>query len=483
MELTLDISALSSDGRGIARRPGQKTFFVSGALPGEKVSARPAAEHKTFCEAETVRILASAPHAVDPPCPHAGECGGCPLMRMDYAEQLVWKRRFVTDAVTRIAGLSDAPIGPIRPSPAVTACRNRVELAFGLDGEGRVCLGMRRRGSHAVISTPQCAMMPEKARAAVARLEQLARESRLTVYDGFRNERGPRRGGGPARPKTGFGFLRFCQIRSGRIPDDASLASASSIPAAEGLWVVLLTSPGSTRERERVRALASELLLDCPEVHAVIHEERRTADMLVRGEKRLFAMGRPEYGLDPSLIVMPLNGMGYLVDAADFFQVNTAAADVLCRTAMEKLETEDLIDLYCGAGAPGLSIASRSVLGVEYSRSAVAAALRNARRFGTDGRYEAGDAAKVLSSPAFRTSDTEVVLCDPPRAGMTRPVIDYIRDRKPARMLYISCNPATLARDLGALADCCTPTDITPVDLFPHTPHVETVVLLSAVRK
>ncbi len=475
MEETLDITALSSDGRGIARVPGEKVVFVAGGLPGERVRARVTAEKKGFREAVALEMERAAPGGVTPPCPHADECGGCPLMRMAPAEQLRWKRQFLVDALTRTAGLADPAVDPIRPSPLSLGFRNRVELAFGVDGEGRILAGMRRRGSHGVVRVPGCLLMPEPCRTALRGLETLLDGLDLSVcaWSG-------QGGGRPGRRTGAEGCLRFVQLRLARVPDAASLEDASHVPDREAVWVVLLTSPCSQRERARVRRLASDLLLACPGVHAVVHEERRAADLLTRGEKRVFAMGRPQDGgIDPALMLMPLGGRGYLVDAADFFQVNTRAADVLLDTVREMAAPEALTDLYCGCGAPGLSLARGPVLGIEYARTAAAMAGRNARRFGTDGRWLAGDAAKVLKTDPFREAGAGTVLCDPPRAGMDRAVTDWLRRCRARTLLCISCSPATLARDIGALAPDWRLVRAVPVDLFPHSPHVETAALLT----
>lgn len=477
MNLTLDITALSSDGRGIARRPGEKVVFVSQALPGEQVEACVTQEKKSFCEAKVLRRLKPAENAVEPACPHQGECGGCPLMRMDYSDQLVWKQRFVQDALRKTGGLSDFPIAPIIASPAALGCRNRVELAIGKDDNGLLRLGMRRRTAHTIVPTPECALMDAEARAVLKKVEAVLQDAALSVYEGpaaTDRKRTPSR-----KADSSQGFLRFCQIRTGYVPDALSLASASSLPAEKAVWVILLTSKGTAEETLRLKSAAENLLKACPAVHAVLHEERYSNDLLTQGERRIFTLGR-EGCTDPALMLMPLDGRGYIIDAADFFQVNTEAAGKLARTAAAQLPgCGSLLDLYCGSGAPGLNIAGREVWGIEYSKSAIRLARQNADRFSVAGHYEAGDASKVLARPAFRKAEASVVLCDPPRAGLSQAVIDFILEKKAEHLLYVSCNPATLARDVKLLAPCYAPASITPVDLFPQTPHVETVCLLT----
>ncbi len=473
--LSLEIEGLLSDGRGLsARRPGEKIVFVRGALPGETVLARLTGEKKSFREAETVEILSPSPRAVPAPCPLARDCGGCPLMRLDYGEQLVWKERFVRDALTRLGGVTDPPLKPVLPSPATLAFRNRMELAAGLDEDGRPRLGFRRPASHRIVPAAACRLLPPGAGELVADLEDALRAEGFSVHDGRSGEKEGRRGS-RARP----GFLRFCQIRLGRVPDRESLASAAHVPEKEGFWLVLLTSPGTGREEAALRRLALDMLERHPGLQAVIHEVRRAPDRLVRGEARRFALGRADAEWDPALMIMPLLDRGYLVDAADFFQVNGGAADLLVREARDLLPPGPLLDLYCGSGAPGLSLGAGPVTGLEYSPSAAALARRNAARFGVRARYLAGDAARLLADPGRIPAGAEQVLCDPPRGGLAPEALAFLRKNPPRRLLYISCSPATLARDIRALADVLSLAAARPVDLFPHTPHVETVCLLT----
>ncbi len=484
MLATYVIQALSSDGRGIARgNPGEKVTFVSQALPGEIVLARFLSERRTFCEAEAVEIVSASPHAVPAPCPHQALCGGCPLMRLDYTEQLCWKERFVRDALTRIGGLSTPPLEPILASPQTLEYRNRVELAFGTDEEGRVRLGMRRRQSHAIVPTPSCRLIPDSAKELIASIEELVTEQELSAY--VPPKETGHRGRGCRQARGGKSYLRFCQLRFATIPDAASLACADHFPGQQGIWVIFLTSPGTRREKASIHRIATDLLLRHPGVHCVIHEERAAQDMLVRGEKRLLALGRCEErasgAIDPALMLMPLAGKTYLTDAADFFQVNGGAADLLVQAARDSCPDkgpEALMDLYCGVGAPGLSLDASSLLGVEYSPTAVATARRNALRFGCRADYDTGDAAQILAQQKWQSASCTHLLCDPPRSGMDNAVRDFIRHRLPQSIVYVSCNPATLARDIRDLAPLYSLQKTTPIDLFPHTAHVESVSLL-----
>lgn len=471
------IDALSMDGRGIVRHgENGKTTFVSGALPGDRADVTIIREHKGYCEGRVTALLERAPNTIEPSCPHWHECGGCALQRLPYDAQLAAKEQFVSDALTRIGKIANPPLRPIIASPDVLGYRNRVQLAFARNDEGKIHLGMRMPQSHLVVPAKGCRLLACGAEKIVQTVEDLANRADLSVYEPGPSDRARNRGKGAGAKR---GYLRFCQIRQGRVPDDASLASAWHIPDEEVFWLVFLTSPGSRKERAAIARIATEILLACPNVHAVLHEERASEDMLVRGEKRIFAMARPDFPLDPALMVMPLCDKGFLVDAADFFQVNTRAADLLAQEAANLVQKDPLFDLYCGVGAPGLLFGEEEITGIEYSPSSIAMAKRNAARMGRKGSYHAGDAAKILQTGLVKGAEPIQVLCDPPRAGLDSRVVSWLLEKGPKRIIYISCNPATLARDILALQKAYSLEQTTPVDMFPQTPHVETVSLLS----
>lgn len=488
----LAIASLSSDGRGIAARaPDEPVTFVAGALPGETVLVQIMADRKRFREARAIEILSQAPDAAEPCCPHATECGGCPLMRMAYPAQLTWKRRIVQDAFVRIGHLEGVQAAPVLPSPLTDGFRNKMELAFGLDAEGRLCLGMRRRSGHDIIATPQCRLMDAQARTLACAVEAACARERLSVYEPDTAEASPACGSGPCDRRgrggrggqqgsreQGKGFLRFCQIRSGIVPDEACTGFAMPGQGQQAYWILLVTSRGADAETATLRRIARELLDAFPALHAVIHEERKACDFLRQGDRRSFALCRQGEIPEAARLLAPLGERRYLIDCAGFFQVNTRSAEKLAELAGQGLVSGNLLDLYCGAGAPGLSLVSGGrVTGVEYAASSVASARLNAERMGIPARFLAGDVTRLLPR-ALREAKARQALCDPPRAGLTLPVASALLDSDLERIVYISCNPATLARDLQKLAEGFDIVQATPVDLFPHTPHVETVVHL-----
>ncbi len=488
---TCDILSLSHDGRGVARPQGADgpVVFVERALPGQRVRARALRRKARHAEAVCLEVIRPAPDEVPPLCPHAGECGGCPLQRMPYPAQLAAKGELLRQTLRRIGGVDAALTGAPLPSPLTRAFRNKMEFAFGADAGGGLLLGQRRRGGHDVVRVSGCALMPPAALRAAGLLESLAAASGLPAY-APPARRGDRR--------AGAGFWRGAVIRLSW-PDGLAAPAPDDVAALAGdaRWnvvLLLLTSPGDARQRRAVRRAAEQLLGDGA-ASAVVHEERAARDGLCLGERRVFAMSASGDG-EPSRLRLPLLGRCLELDAASFFQVNTAAAQTLAGLAVHAArgalpETagaaltppdspppDSLLDLYCGAGAPGLlCIDPDSRLeGVEYDARATALAAENARALGRrNARYHAGDAARLIEALATRPGD--VVLADPPRAGLDADVVAALARQGASRLVYISCNPATLARDAALLSRVWEPEGFRPVDLFPHTPHLECVSL------
>lgn len=489
--LDLELDGLAHDGRGVGRlkdpqKPGERglAVFVAGGLPGELVRCRLTARKPRLAEAELVEVLRPRAHEAPALCPHAGPrgtggaCGGCPLQPMPYERQLEWKTRLAREALLRIgkldAGLLDAAWEATLPSPGLSGFRNRMTFAFGME-EGRLTLGQRTRGGATVVDTPACALLPAGAPELLAAAREAAAASGLGAWKAPERRRG--------RSTGRRGFWRFLTLRQGWLPGET----------APRWWAVCLTSPGGPAERAAARALGERLLGlgGASRLGGFIHEERGQNDALAAGERRVLCLDaqgaeNPEAGL----LRLPLAGRGFALDAASFFQVNTGAAELLARAVIDMAPEKGdrgLLDVYCGVGAPGQLLAPRfaSVLGVECDRRAVALARRNAADAGLTGcRYVAGDAGALLrrlaaqgTLPTLARGEKlppwDMALIDPPRAGLDPAAVDALLRLAPEHLLYVSCNPSTLARDAVRLSNRYTLQRLTAVDLFPHTPHLE----------
>ncbi|MDD2965963.1 MAG: 23S rRNA (uracil(1939)-C(5))-methyltransferase RlmD [Desulfovibrionaceae bacterium] len=465
-EHTLSITALADDGRGVARLDG-KVYFVAGALPGQKVRARITLEKKRYAQAECLEILENMPDAQPPLCRHAAQCGGCPLQSMPYTRQLEWKTTMVREAFTRIAHLPQAPILPALPAPATQAYRNKMEFAFGRDAQGGLLLGLRALASRTVFDVRDCQLLPAPAMDIIQAVRKGARATQLPAYDWEAQARAHR-----AVAVKAEGFWRFAIVRH-----------ALDAQGQEGWWLHLITSRANALANAAVRKLGLALLAEFPQLRGVVHDVRNKHDTLAQGEQRLAVLGA-----DGAKLYHNLGGQRFCLDIGSFFQVNTGAAQNLCAStcaAMPPVHEEHkpaLWDLYCGVGAPGLLLADQlgQLVGVEFDQNATRMAAHNAAAAGyAHCYYLAGDTATVLATLPQEQKQPDIVLSDPPRSGMSPEVIQAIVKAAPKRIIALSCNPATLARDVALLvAGGYSVQQVQPIDLFPHTMHIENVCLL-----
>lgn len=459
--LELTVSALSHDGRGIAFRPDQgqgrgKAVFIPGALPIQKILCEARADHGSWQVGRLLEILDPGDNTAPPLCPHAAECGGCPLQTMPYTSQLHWKSRIVLDAMERIGHFTRSALetvwGGVEASPAITSFRNKIELSFGHDSSGRPFPGMRKRQSHEVIPVSQCALVDSDA-------NMIVRQFRETLD----NWTWPRN------------FWRFLVLRR------------DYGPALTKRWRLLTISrPPTKAEYRQIQSLGSKLLAKNRNLFAFIAESRRDPAMLAKGEKRILSLAQqvsPEQ--DPSLLSLALAGRTFSADVASFFQVNDGASEKLATLVREADSQCDarsaLLDLYCGVGVPGLLIApdyERS-LGLELDGRAISQARANARDL-PQCSFQAGDVSRLLRKlPMKFARKLSTVLMDPPRSGVERSALSGIIALAPKNIIMVSCNPATMARDASFLHRHYELKSLKSVDLFPHTPHVESCSLWS----
>lgn len=434
----LAVDALVSDGRGLGRFRGM-AVFVEGALPGQTVRARIVAVRKRLAEAELVEVVAPSPDERAAPCPHAGRCGGCPWQALDYGRQLGWKERIVRDALERVAKVADPPLLPILPSPLAWGYRNKMEFAFGPSENGERAIGLRERGSRRIVEVTGCLLQTPLTMRVLA-------AARVLMNGPFRDVEG-----------------RFLVIRE---------------PRAGGCFVELIAAPGV--EAAVGGRFAAALREAADGVTGVALSVRAAAGDVAYGERTLYADGELEERLGHIRLRLGHNA---------FFQVNTPAAELLYAeaerfAALATFDAPVLWDVYGGVGSIGLYMARHAgrVVGIEAMPGAVRCARANARALGVEGyRVEPGDAKSVLGRLAKFGPKPDVVVVDPPRAGLDATVARQLADAAPRRLVYVSCNPATLARDVARLAPAYRLAAARPVDLFPQTPHVETAALLERV--
>lgn len=442
MELELAVTRLALGGRGVARLDGL-VVFVNGGLPGARVRARMTRVRKGFAEAEVTETLEASPWAVTPECPHFGVCGGCLWQDLDYARQLFWKREQVAETLARLGGLADLEVAPAVASPRIYGYRNKMEFAFA----GKLHLGLHeRRRPGRVLDIETCRLMAPWASAVVEFVRDWCRNTGLAAFDA----------------RTGKGVWRHLVLRES---------------AATGKRLAHVITGPARAAGDTVRELGEAIVARFPDVTSVAHSVRRSPTAVAVGERQVFVRGagRLEEAVGPvRLAVSP--------DA--FLQTNTEATVALYALVAQAAGSDPngaAWDLYCGSGGISLTLAPHFELvhGVEADARAIEDAKVSAGLSGIENCvFHARDAALGMADLAA-TRPTVVVL-DPPRAGASPEVLAGILTAAPARVVYVSCNPATLARDLKILSDQYRVASVTPVDLFPHTAHIECVAALVA---
>jgi 23S rRNA (uracil1939-C5)-methyltransferase len=443
-ELDLRIDSLAYGGNGVARTNGF-VVFVRRGLPGDRVRARVTKVKRNHAEALAVEVLEAGAPRVDPPCKHYPECGGCRFQDLAYEAQVEAKERQVADALRRIGGLEAAPLEPILPAVEVFHYRNKLEYSFTSTPEGPA-LGFHRAGRwDEVLEVERCWLTTELGNAIRDTVRDWAREERLQPYD----------------QEAHSGYLRHLVVREGRNTGQA--------------LVLLVTAPGERFERERF----VEVLRAFPQVRS-IHWAVNDSPAEVTNLPTTLLWG-------DEAIEEELRGLRFRVRPGAFLQTNTAMAERLYELAFEYAAltgSETVYDLYCGIGTIGLSMAGRAltVWGVEVSEESVACALENADLNGiTNAAFFAGNVGQALEELRERAGVPDVVVVDPPRAGLAGKALRRVGRLGAPRLVYVSCNPTTLASDVKALAGeyGYRLARARPVDMFPHTPHIETVALLS----
>jgi 23S rRNA (uracil1939-C5)-methyltransferase len=440
MELTLAVDRLAFGGKGVARVEGL-VVFVDGGLPGATVKARVTRLKKGFAEAAALETLTPSPQAATPECPHFGVCGGCVWQDLDYEAQLFWKREQVVETLARLGGLPDVTVAQTVASPRVYAYRNKMEFAFA----GRLHLGLHERHRPGrVLDIGQCRLMEPWAGEALGFIRETCARTGLAAYD----------------TRTGKGVWRHLVLRHSE-DTGARLVHCITGPARGA--------------GDAAHALGEAVLARFPEVTGFVHSVRRAPTAVALGERQVMALGQD--------FLEERFGTARLSVSADAFaQTNTQAAALLYGVATEAAGSDPAgaaVDLYCGCGGIALSLAPQfeTVYGFEADKRAVADAARSAELSGIGNAvFKAVDAAKGLEE--LSGIAPAVAVLDPPRNGVAPEMITALLAAAPRKVVYVSCNPATLARDLKALGELYAVTQVTPVDLFPHTAHIEAVAEL-----
>ena len=449
--LTLRIERLSNDGSGVAHSSEGEAVFVPGTAPGDEAQVRIVKDCGRYAFGILDKLLTPSPDRIPVDCAVAGPCGGCSLRHLDYAAELRAKQESVADAFRRIGGL-DVPVLDALPSPEVDRYRNKVQFPVGRDKDGAPCIGFYAGRTHRIVPCPDCKLQPGVLNDIGNTLCAFFAAHGIQPYD----------------EERGKGLVRHIFLRRGAHSGQIMVClvcTRPKLPHSDELVALL---------REKFRDIATILInVNAKKTNVILGEESVTL-----------------YG--PGCIEDTLCGVPVRLGPLSFYQVNTLAAERLYGVAAEyaQLEPDDvLLDLYCGMGTIGLSMAGhcRELIGVEIIPEAIDSAKANAARMGdavaAKSRFfcaDAGEAAARLAAEGLRP---DVIMLDPPREGCDETTLSAVVRMSPRRVVYISCNPSTAARDAAWLGQHGYRAEkVQPVDLFPRTKHVETVCLLSKLN-
>lgn len=441
--IILRVSGLGSSGEGVGKYEGF-TVFVKGALPEEEVRVQITLVKKSYAVGRLLEVVRPSCERVEPVCPVYKECGGCQLQHLSYAGQLACKRQQVQDALSRIGHL-DLEVLPVLGAQLPWNYRNKMQFPAAMNAEGVLSIGCYATATHSVVDTESCMISKEANNAIMKTVRTWMKHFNISAYD----------------EKTGKGLVRHIMGRVG-------------VHSGE-VMAVIITSGYDLPHRA---VLVEWLKRYVPGLVSVVQNINKKQTNVVMGSKT-----RVLYGAET--IKDKLGALSFNISAQSFFQVNSEQAEKLYNKALEFAALtgkETVVDVYCGTGTISLYLArhAQKVYGIEIVAPAIENAKRNAEENGCkNAEFMLGDAAVELPKLLAGGVRPDVVIVDPPRAGCEQKVLAAICEVQPERVVYVSCNPASLARDLAFMEQHGYKTLIAqPVDMFPMTSHVETVCLL-----
>lgn len=438
-EHTVTIEGYGEGGMGVARIDG-RVVFVHGALRGEKCRVLILKTLKSVAFAKVLEVLEPSSERITPDCPYFPRCGGCTYRHIRYEEELRLKKQRVQDNLSRIGG-SDVTVEEILGAQDTLRYRNKAQYPVSKDG----AVGFYRARTHEVIECEHCLLVKPEADAAAEALREYMQSCRVAGYD----------------EKTGRGLVRHLYVRSNA--------------AGESLVCVLVNGDKLPKEDRLVTLLRDA----CPKCTGIVLGTNTKKGNVILGDRY-----RTLWGSDR--LEDTLCGKTFRLSVPSFYQVNRVQAERLYAKAIEfagLTGQETVLDLYCGAGTITLALSdhAKKVLGAEIVPEAIDDARENAARNGVkNAEFFCGDASDVAKKLARENLRPDVITVDPPRKGLAADVVESIAEMQPGRVVYVSCDSATMARDVKRLADLgYTAQRACAVDMFPRADHVETVVLLS----
>ena len=446
-QIDIEITDLAFDGKSVGHMDG-KVVFLNGGLPGELVRAEITRSKPRYNQARVQEILRKCDQRVPAICPHFDLCGGCTWQDLAYEHQLAYKKKQVVDCLQRIGGLEDVFVHDVIGSSELFNYRNKMEFSFHVSEDDAFTLGLHRRGRFdEIFDVEKCHLPQEIAAEIVIWMRDYVRRKNIPVYNVFNHT----------------GYMRFLMIRQAKKTSD--------------LMINIVTNYGDfPDETELVEAMTAAF----PPITTIVHNQNGAKSNIATGEVEKVLFG-------PGYIEERLFDLKFRIRANSFFQTNTLQAETLYKTGFDMLHPQKdqrLLDLYCGTGSIGLLIADQvaDVVGVELVPDAVIAARENAEinKISNITFFE-GFVKNYLKEYNQNRSSFDIIVVDPPRAGLNPKALKQLIELHPKTILHFSCNPATFARDAGKLVTSgYSMTEVKPVDMFPHTMHIELAAVFHA---
>lgn len=455
-DIQVDIEKSAFSGKGLGKIDGM-AVFVDRTFPGDRVTARVVKSKKNYAEARLLSVDSPSPDRIDPPCRYAFICGGCKWQALNYEAQIRYKADFVRESIEHIGLIKDVPVRDTIPSKKLFGYRNKMEFSCSdrrwllpeemdqPDADRGFALGLHVSGAfYKILDIEACLLAPELGARILNDIRSYMKASGAEGYN----------------QRAHTGLWRFVMLRHSY---------------AEDQWMANIIT--SEKALDQVEPLADLLTEKYPRITSVVNNITSRKACVAAGEYEIRLAGRPT-------LKDRIGGLEFEISANSFFQTNTSGAETLYAIVKQfagLTGRETVLDLYSGAGTIAMYLADSavSVTGLEIVESATADAERNRILNGIDNcKFITGDIKESL--PDLPRPD--VVIVDPPRAGMHPDVVKTLLDMKPDRIVYVSCNPSTLARDLGLMKSDYVPVEAQPVDLFPHTWHIESAVKLERLK-
>lgn len=437
--ITIVLEDITHSGEGVGRVDNM-IVFVDGGVPGDTVEIEITAIKKTYMTGKILKLIIPSGTRQEPPCPYFGRCGGCQLLQVQYDAQLAIKHKIVTDALERIGGIKDVPVNAVIGMETPYRYRNKAQ--FKISGKG---VGFFAKRSHQIVPIEDCLTQPESCVQVIETFNVLLKDGCFELYD----------------EQQHTGFLRGIVQRTNEQGEN---------------MIVIVGNGKKLKHKDKILQAITERI---PNVRSVYLNVNTTRGNAVLGRENHLLLGTPQ-------IEERIGDLNFLISPNSFFQVNTRQTKVLY-DLVKRMATltgaETLFDLYCGTGTIGLYLAREAarVYGIEIVENAVLDAQENAERNQIENiRFIQGKSETEAPKLADEGIHPDVIVLDPPRKGCDPALLEMIKNLSVPKVVYVSCNPSTLARDLKILREYGYQVqEVQPVDLFPGTGHVETVVLLS----